>query len=166
MNVIVWLSPTPKAHPPRSNPFLRSSSDAPPFPCITPSTETCVVVVNFMIAVPFSLGAPLVGGLTPATNTSAPIRHASRTSFAGLQERRLSAIRKPGLGRVRRCCWTWFRHDGVLCPTIAIERLNARNCCVLEASPMRPRRHLGRPDGDGEHLMMKPTLTPWGRGYE
>jgi hypothetical protein len=36
------------AHPPRSNPFLRSSSDAPPFPCITPSTVTCVMVVSFM----------------------------------------------------------------------------------------------------------------------
>src|SRR6266699_1728806 len=58
MNVLVSLSPTPMAHPPRSNPFLRSSSDAPPFPCITPSTVTCVVVVSFMIAVPFSLGRP------------------------------------------------------------------------------------------------------------
>jgi hypothetical protein len=35
------------AHPPRSNPPLRFSS-GPPFPCITPSTETCVVVVSFM----------------------------------------------------------------------------------------------------------------------
>jgi hypothetical protein len=26
MNVMVWSSPTPKAHPPRSNPFLRSST--------------------------------------------------------------------------------------------------------------------------------------------
>src|SRR6266516_4521084 len=48
MKVIVSLSTTPIAHPPRSNPFLRSSSDAPPFPCITPSTVTCVMVVNFM----------------------------------------------------------------------------------------------------------------------
>src|SRR5712691_10809435 len=32
MNVMVSLSNTPMAHPPRSNPFLRSSSDAPPFP--------------------------------------------------------------------------------------------------------------------------------------
>src|SRR5207302_4668873 len=48
MNVMVSLSNTPMAQPPRSNPFLRSSSDAPPFPCITPSTETCVVVVSFM----------------------------------------------------------------------------------------------------------------------
>src|SRR6266702_7107535 len=56
MNVMVSLSPTPMAHPPRSNPFLRSSSDAPPFPCITPSTVTCVMVVSFMVAAPFSLG--------------------------------------------------------------------------------------------------------------
>src|SRR6266550_7502191 len=48
MNVMVSLSTTPMAHPPRSNPFLRSSSDAPPFPCITPSTVTCVMVVSFM----------------------------------------------------------------------------------------------------------------------
>src|SRR5215213_2452995 len=42
------------AHPPRSNPPLRSSSD-PPSPCITPSTETFVLVVSFMV--PFlSLG--------------------------------------------------------------------------------------------------------------
>jgi hypothetical protein len=53
---MVSLSATPMAHPPRSNPFLRSSSDAPPFPCITPSTVTWVMVVSFMVAAPFSLG--------------------------------------------------------------------------------------------------------------
>ena len=37
-----------------SNPPLRSSSGAP-IPCITPSTETNVVVVSFMAAIPFSL---------------------------------------------------------------------------------------------------------------
>src|SRR5262249_4510220 len=58
------LSNSGLAHPPRSNPPLRFSS-GPPFPCTTPSTETCVVVVSFMIAVPFSLGAPLVGGPSP-----------------------------------------------------------------------------------------------------
>src|SRR5215471_16363123 len=58
MKVMVSLSPAPMAHPPRSNPFLRSSSEAPPFPCITPSTVTCVVVVSLMIAVPFPLGRP------------------------------------------------------------------------------------------------------------
>src|SRR5438874_6508118 len=42
------------AHPPRLN-LPRSSSSGPPGPCITPSTETCVVVVSFMVAVPFSL---------------------------------------------------------------------------------------------------------------
>src|SRR5438552_1710803 len=35
------------AHPPRSKPPLRSSS-GPPNPCITPSTETLVVVINLM----------------------------------------------------------------------------------------------------------------------
>src|SRR5215208_3437484 len=40
------------AHPPRSNPPLRSSS-GPPSPCITPSTETFVLVVSFMVAFPF-----------------------------------------------------------------------------------------------------------------
>src|SRR3954453_23241057 len=44
---MVSLSPAPMAQPPRSNPFRRSSSDAPPFPCITPSTVTCVMVVSF-----------------------------------------------------------------------------------------------------------------------
>src|SRR5439155_9821231 len=51
------------AHPPRSN-LPRSSSSGPPGPCITPSTETCVVVVSFMVAVPFSLVWSLVGWLT------------------------------------------------------------------------------------------------------
>src|SRR5690348_14748227 len=54
----------PSAQPPRSNPFARSSSDAPPFPCTTPSTVTCVMVVSFMITVPFTSGA-LAGGLSP-----------------------------------------------------------------------------------------------------
>src|SRR5918996_36504 len=49
MNVMLSLSNTPMAHPPRSNPPLRSSSDAPPFPCITPSTVTCVMVVSFIV---------------------------------------------------------------------------------------------------------------------
>lgn len=38
------------AHPSRSNPAMCSCSDGP-FACITPSTETSVVVVSFMIAV-------------------------------------------------------------------------------------------------------------------
>jgi hypothetical protein len=48
MNAVVSLSNTPMAHPPHANPPLRSSSDATPFPCITPSTVTCVMVVSFM----------------------------------------------------------------------------------------------------------------------
>src|SRR6266566_5065352 len=40
------------AHPPRSNTPC-SSSSGPPGACITPSTETCVVVVSFMFH-PFS----------------------------------------------------------------------------------------------------------------
>src|SRR5919109_479878 len=55
---MAWLSNSGLAHPPRSNPLLRSSSEAPPFPCITPSTETCVVVVSFMITVSFPRGRP------------------------------------------------------------------------------------------------------------
>src|SRR4051812_18205037 len=51
MNVMASLSKFPMAHPPRSNSPLRSSSGPPP-PCITPSTETCVVVVSLMVAVP------------------------------------------------------------------------------------------------------------------
>jgi hypothetical protein len=53
------LSNSGLAHPPRSNPPLRFSS-GPPFPCTTPSTETCVMVVSFMIVVPFSLGFVVV----------------------------------------------------------------------------------------------------------
>src|SRR6478735_9719023 len=52
MSAIVSSSPAPMAHPPRSNPFLRSSSVVPPFPCITPSTVTCVMVVSLTIVVP------------------------------------------------------------------------------------------------------------------
>src|SRR6266511_4962636 len=43
------------AHPPRSN-RPRSSSSGPPGPCITPSTETCAVVVSFIVVAPLSLG--------------------------------------------------------------------------------------------------------------
>src|SRR5215207_3347984 len=86
------LSNSGLAHPPRSNPPLVSG---PPFPCITPSTETCVVVVSFMIAVPSPWGRPPVGGLSPpATNTSAPIRHRLRISLEDLLVRRLSAVRQ------------------------------------------------------------------------
>src|SRR5919201_91882 len=52
MNARVSSSNTPIAQPPRSNPPLRSSSDAAPFPCITPSTVTCVMVVSFIASSP------------------------------------------------------------------------------------------------------------------
>ena len=57
-------------NPPRSKPPRRSSS-GPPNPCITPSTERLVVVVNFMFLVPFLIGRPF----TSSTNTPAAIRH-------------------------------------------------------------------------------------------
>ena len=69
---------------------VRRSSSGPPFPCITPSTETCVVVVSFMIAVPFSLGRALVGGLSPLLRTPPPRSDtASRISFEDFLVRRL-----------------------------------------------------------------------------
>src|SRR5260370_17095080 len=67
------------AHPPRSKPPLRSSS-GPPNPCITPSTETLVVVVNFMIAAPFSLSLSLVALLTRSQRLSS---HLALDSFFG-----------------------------------------------------------------------------------
>src|SRR6266498_1602503 len=42
------------AHPPRSIPGS-SFSSRPPFACITPSTETWVLVVSFIVAAPSSL---------------------------------------------------------------------------------------------------------------
>src|SRR6266540_7420944 len=53
------------AHPPRSKPPLRSLS-GPPNPCITPSTETLVVVVNLM-------------SWSPHRTTALPERSGSRT---------------------------------------------------------------------------------------
>src|SRR6476646_8270409 len=80
MNVIVWSSPVPMAHPPRSKPFLRSSSVVPPLPCITPSTVTCVTVVSLMIVVPHSLrlspgGGPRELPLIRTTKSDGPLRH-------------------------------------------------------------------------------------------
>ena len=55
--VMASLSNSGLAHPPRSNPGSRSGC-RPPFPCITPSTETCVVVVSFMTRFPSPWGRP------------------------------------------------------------------------------------------------------------
>ena len=60
MNAEVSSSNLPMAHPARSKPLLRSSSVAWPFPCITPSTVTCVIVVSRMFGFPLLLHA-LVG---------------------------------------------------------------------------------------------------------
>src|SRR5829696_5212492 len=57
------------AHPPRSNPPLRSSS-GPPRPCITPATETFVTVVSFMVTVPFSRGVVVRSGRTRRSHRS------------------------------------------------------------------------------------------------
>src|SRR5689334_4783538 len=63
MSANVSSSPAPRAQPPRSNPVRRSSSDAPPLPCITPSTVTCVMVVSFIGLAPwFACPGALVGG--------------------------------------------------------------------------------------------------------
>src|SRR6478752_7140726 len=81
MNVLVWSSPAPSAQPPRSNPFLRSSSVVPPLPCITPSTVTWVMVVSFMIEFPPPWAA-LVGGRSPLLRTPPPRSDsAARISF-------------------------------------------------------------------------------------
>src|SRR5579859_3487345 len=89
------LSNSGLAHPPRSNPRLRSSTCSPPFPCITPSTETCVVVVSFMIAVPFSLGLPSWAAAHPCYEHLRPDPTlASRISFEDFLVRRLQAIRQ------------------------------------------------------------------------
>ena len=47
------------------------SSDAPPFPCTTPSMVIGVMAVSFMIAVP-PPAAPLWGGLSPLLRTPRP----------------------------------------------------------------------------------------------
>src|SRR5215218_5207934 len=92
MNAMVSSSPAPMAQPPRSNPFLRSSSDAPPFPCITPSTVTCVTVVSFMIVVPFAVAVArgaLLSGRSPLPRTGKP-----RSDTTGAQD--LPAEDEPG----------------------------------------------------------------------
>src|SRR6266542_2452511 len=93
MNVLVSSSPAPRAHPPRSNPFLRSS-DAAPFPCITPSRVTWVMVVSFMIAVPLPWRRPLWAASpllrTPPPRSDTP----SRTSLKNFPGRRSSSLRQ------------------------------------------------------------------------
>src|SRR6266498_3028357 len=80
------------AHPPRSN-RPRSSSSGPPGPCITPSTETCAVVVSFMVAVPFSLDFVVVrldrtaAPISPvAAESVRPIHSAPSPNTAGVDD--------------------------------------------------------------------------------
>src|SRR5207244_3855592 len=73
------------AHPPRSN-TPRSSSSGPPGPCITPSTETCVVVVSFMVAAPFSLGLVVVRFHRTAARISSVAAESVRPSIHALPE--------------------------------------------------------------------------------
>src|SRR3954466_4835905 len=82
------------AHPPRSNPPLRSSS-GPPRPCITPSTETCVVVVSFTVAGPFSLGWSSFGKTGPP--------HRSHRSCHGPCCSSLRIWQLPRLGHAGAC---------------------------------------------------------------
>src|SRR5580700_5612350 len=87
MKVLVSSSPAPRAHPPRSNPFLRSS-DVAPFPCITPSRVTWVMVVSFMSAVPLPWCRPLRAA-SPLPRTSPPRSDiASRISLQSFPGRR------------------------------------------------------------------------------
>src|SRR6266511_5070174 len=81
------------AHPPRSN-RPRSSSSCPPGPCMTPSTETCAVVVSFMVAVPFSLGFVVVR----LDRTAAPISPVAAESV-----RPIHSAPSPTHGQRRRC---------------------------------------------------------------
>src|SRR2546425_11089826 len=73
------------AHPPRSNTPRWSSSD-PPGPCITPSTETCVVVVSFMVAVPFSLTLSSFESTGPRRRSHSSQQSPSGDSFRTLPE--------------------------------------------------------------------------------
>src|SRR6266480_1030430 len=90
--MIVPASLSKWAHPPRSN-TPRSSSSGPPGPCITPSTETCVVVVSFMVAVPFSIWSSF-GSTGP--------RHRSHRSQQSPSGRSFHTLAEHGPAR-RRC---------------------------------------------------------------
>ena len=83
MNVVVSSSPFPRAHPPRSNPV----------PAVL--IRRAAVALHHAIdgdlshgrqlheRGSFALAPPLVGGLTPTTNASVPIRHCSDVSASG-----------------------------------------------------------------------------------
>src|SRR4029450_6678285 len=102
---MVSLSLYGMAHPPRSNPPLRSSS-RPPSPCITPSTVTIVVVVSFTAA-PFSMVVrrDLVSStgfsqdlvdLTDRLRQALLRAHGGQQLLHGLDARELALDRHPG----------------------------------------------------------------------
>src|SRR4051794_8859450 len=86
MNAMVSWSALPIAQPPRSKPPLRSSSDAPPFPCITPSTVTCVMVVSFMVRPLYSWGSRYDRSEARNSSTS------KRLFGCGLQSLRVAGV--------------------------------------------------------------------------
>ena len=107
-SVMASLSNSGLAQPPRSNPPLRFSS-GPPFPCTTPSTETCVMVVSFMIAVPFARGRPRWRPLTSATNISPPSRHRRPDLCPGLSGTPAVLDSTAQRCRARRCVGNGLR---------------------------------------------------------
>src|SRR5262245_37799765 len=81
------------AHPPRSNaPRSATPATGTPGPCITPSTETCVVVVSSMVALP--LASPCRDGCSllvtrkgdPHTPPIGPVRRRSVRLAPGLSD--------------------------------------------------------------------------------
>src|SRR6266704_3630982 len=158
------LSNSGLAHPPRSNPGSRSGC-RPPFPCITPSTETCVVVVSFMMAVPFSVGTPLAGGLSPLQRTPLPrsdtapgfLRGQSGTSAASDPAARRFRGDCAPLPQARVQCGRALGPDRPRCGTTgpAAARTGTRPTSSPPTSPVPP----GNPRAPG-------TLPPDGHGCQ
>src|SRR5437773_11837352 len=104
------------AHPPRSN-TPRSSSSGPPGPCITPSTETCAVVVSFMVAVPF-LVAWSSSGRSGATRTY----RCGRSDAPRDPEVLLLARDRASFSHLAHDWTTYAEFGRALCRLIGIER--------------------------------------------
>jgi hypothetical protein len=101
------LSQSGVVHPPRSNPPLRSSSGLP-IPCITPSTETNVVVVSFMVAVPFSL----VG----LVSSFGPDHAASISSVVARSVLQVHAVPSPNKGRMSAMSYSATDAESIAAP--------------------------------------------------
>ena len=80
MNVAVSSSPLPRAHPPRSKPFLRSAAVSLRHPIDGDLGDRR----QLHDRVSFAVAPPLVGDLTPTTNATAPIRHRLPDFFENL----------------------------------------------------------------------------------